>query len=262
MALDFPTSPTNGQVYGAYVYDSSITAWRSKGVAQAATYVSDTAPSGAVQGDMWYRSTDGTTYVYYKDADTSQWVEIRSEIATSQIGLVPVKPTSVSVTSGSATVSGSGVISFSGVTDLQLNGVFTSAYQNYRAVFAFYASSTGELRQRYSVNGTVQTDANFGWAGNSANSAGTQGGYSGSGIDWGAGGGFQNSTGNLLISDISSPAINGTITRQNSSWGAWNGQWQAATFSMGYNNGQVVDGIRYYVTVGTMTGTVRIYGYN
>lgn len=29
MAIDFPANPTNGQVYGNYIYDSSITAWRN-----------------------------------------------------------------------------------------------------------------------------------------------------------------------------------------------------------------------------------------
>lgn len=29
MAIDFPSNPTNGQVYGNYIYDSSITAWRN-----------------------------------------------------------------------------------------------------------------------------------------------------------------------------------------------------------------------------------------
>ena len=29
MALDFPSNPTNGQVYANYIYDSSITSWRN-----------------------------------------------------------------------------------------------------------------------------------------------------------------------------------------------------------------------------------------
>ena len=29
MAIDFPSNPTNGQVYANYIYDSSITAWRN-----------------------------------------------------------------------------------------------------------------------------------------------------------------------------------------------------------------------------------------
>lgn len=78
MALDFPTSPTNGQIYGAYVYDSATGAWRSKGGAAAATYMSATAPSGAVNGDLWFNTNEGRLNAYYVDGDSSQWVEIRS----------------------------------------------------------------------------------------------------------------------------------------------------------------------------------------
>lgn len=43
MPIDFPSNPTNGQVYGTYVYDSSITAWRNlntdAGATQLATSV-------------------------------------------------------------------------------------------------------------------------------------------------------------------------------------------------------------------------------
>ena len=37
--------------------------------------VSSTAPQGAVNGDRWYDTVSGRTYVYYTDADSSQWVE-------------------------------------------------------------------------------------------------------------------------------------------------------------------------------------------
>lgn len=33
MPLDFPSSPTNGQTYENFIYDSSITAWRNQGTA-------------------------------------------------------------------------------------------------------------------------------------------------------------------------------------------------------------------------------------
>jgi hypothetical protein len=134
MALDFPASPTNGQAYEQYVYDSALPGWRSKGGAVAATYVSDTAPSGAVKGDMWYRSSDGTTYVFVVDDNSSQWVEIRSEISTAQVGFVPIVPTSISVNAGSASVASSGEISFTGNTVLNLNGTLSSVYRNYRIV--------------------------------------------------------------------------------------------------------------------------------
>ena len=34
----------------------------------------DTAPSTAIDGDLWWDSTDGTLKIYYQDPDSSQWV--------------------------------------------------------------------------------------------------------------------------------------------------------------------------------------------
>ena len=41
----------------------------------AGTSVSATPPSSPVDGDRWYDSASGRTYVYYEDVDSSQWVE-------------------------------------------------------------------------------------------------------------------------------------------------------------------------------------------
>ncbi len=37
--------------------------------------VSATPPSSAVNGELWYNKDDGRTYIYYTDADSSQWVD-------------------------------------------------------------------------------------------------------------------------------------------------------------------------------------------
>ena len=72
MALDFPTSPSNGQTYTngtlTWVYDSTQGKW--KAVRSAAVIVSATAPTGT-EGAFWYDTTDGTLMVYYD----SFWVE-------------------------------------------------------------------------------------------------------------------------------------------------------------------------------------------
>jgi hypothetical protein len=39
---------------------------------------SDTAPSSPANGDAWFNSNRGKTYVYYNDGDSSQWVQIGS----------------------------------------------------------------------------------------------------------------------------------------------------------------------------------------
>lgn len=41
--------------------------------------VSATAPSTPENGDMWWNSGDGNLYIYYTDADSSQWVPSNSE---------------------------------------------------------------------------------------------------------------------------------------------------------------------------------------
>jgi hypothetical protein len=37
--------------------------------------VSATAPTGAVQGETWYNTNTGKSYIYYDDGDSQQWVE-------------------------------------------------------------------------------------------------------------------------------------------------------------------------------------------
>ena len=39
--------------------------------------ISDTPPTGtdAAEGNLWFNSNDGRTYVYYKDGDSSQWID-------------------------------------------------------------------------------------------------------------------------------------------------------------------------------------------
>jgi hypothetical protein len=39
------------------------------------TITSDTAPSNPTNGDNWYNTTDGVTYVYYVSGSTGQWVD-------------------------------------------------------------------------------------------------------------------------------------------------------------------------------------------
>jgi hypothetical protein len=53
-------------------------------------------------------------------------------------GLTQIIPTSVSVGSGSGTVSAGGAVTFSGATSISLNGAFTSTYQNYRLLIYIY----------------------------------------------------------------------------------------------------------------------------
>lgn len=82
MALDFPASPTNGQLdsSGQWTYNSTKQAWQAVPLTQGKTVTSPTPPSSPQNGDQWFNTNDGTLYIYYTDANTSQWVESRAPV--------------------------------------------------------------------------------------------------------------------------------------------------------------------------------------
>jgi hypothetical protein len=128
MAIDFPDTPAVDDVYT--VDDRS---WKWNGVyweAVATTgptgptgpdgsfLVSDTAPTGPVEGDVWYNSTTGQQFVYYD----SYWVES----AASVIG--PTGPTGLTGETGAT--GPTGPTGPAGVTTglvSQTNGTVTTA---------------------------------------------------------------------------------------------------------------------------------------
>ena len=75
MALDFPSSPTNNQVYENYIYSATSGAWQKlPGNTFATTAISDTPPVSPANGDLWWNSADGKFYIYYSDGSSAQWV--------------------------------------------------------------------------------------------------------------------------------------------------------------------------------------------
>ena len=62
----------------------------------------------------------------------------------SELGLSLITPTSVAVTGGSASISSSGVVSFSAASLVSLNDIFSATYTNYR-ITLLIDNSSGEL---------------------------------------------------------------------------------------------------------------------
>ena len=106
-ALDFPSSPTNGQVYGQYVYDSTKGAWRVSADLLASATPSPTAPTSPVSGDLWFNTNDGVMFMYLNDGNSSQWVEVKSNTASGSTvaARVDVLEANPSIT-GTLTVAG------------------------------------------------------------------------------------------------------------------------------------------------------------
>jgi len=84
-----PTEPLNGDTWldsvtgNTYLYyeDLDSPQWiqiGGPGIASArgaSLFIQTTAPANPVEGDIWYDSAEGFTYLYYVDADSSQWIQ-------------------------------------------------------------------------------------------------------------------------------------------------------------------------------------------
>lgn len=92
----------------------------------------------------------------------------RARIATleagSLSGLIPVKPTAATFVTGTGAVNSLGTVTFSGVSAIDLRGVFTSAFRNYVMVIEGVKNAVAgndAVYAQFSVAGTRATGANY-----------------------------------------------------------------------------------------------------
>jgi hypothetical protein len=154
MAIDFPASPTNGQIYQGYYYDSSKAAWRSQGTSHGSVITSATTPTGATAGDMWFNTVDGTLFIYYNDGISTNWVEVNS--TSSLIGqefdtrLDSLEATRTSILAGTTKLPGSVVqvqeyrggvqTTTSGPPVDLINITFTTKFANSKLYLQYYTA--------------------------------------------------------------------------------------------------------------------------
>jgi hypothetical protein len=145
MALDFPASPVDQQVYQNFYYDASIGAWRNVGSKNGLS----------------------TRVTSLETLTTALPIANGGSGTTLGPGGVPIVASSVSVNAGSASVSAAGVITFSGVTTLGLNGIFNANYENYRVVIYDYSASNTGTNQSFQLRaaGTTFTSNGYQWSG-------------------------------------------------------------------------------------------------
>lgn len=195
------------------------------------------------------------------DAFTSDRSRISTLEAGSLSGLIPIKPTSVTFVTGSGAVNDLGVVSFTGCTSLNIDGVFNSLYKNYRFILNVTASSVSNswvnIRGRASgteLTGTVWYYSTYRWAIGSVSTTWSRANAS---EDYllviGASGG--NSSG-----DIYSPneALRTYITATSQSTYDAEHSVHGST----YSDLQQWTGIRLFPSGGNFTGTIQIFGYN
>lgn len=85
------------------------------------------APANPVNGQYW-------NGMVWNDANKS-WDSAYSPIQVRQPGLIPIKPTAVVAVSGTATVNDLGTVSITGCQNVELRGIFSSGFRNYKIIF-------------------------------------------------------------------------------------------------------------------------------
>lgn len=77
MALNFPSSPSNGDLYENYIYNSTEGTWQLVSIDNIYTgaSIAGSPPNSPESGDMWWDSDNGTLFIYYNDGTNSQWVD-------------------------------------------------------------------------------------------------------------------------------------------------------------------------------------------
>lgn len=73
MALNFPATPTDGQVYENYIWSQAAGTWQSiKKLTNVE--VSTSQPTGLVDGQLWFNETDQKLYIFYN----SSWILVNA----------------------------------------------------------------------------------------------------------------------------------------------------------------------------------------
>ena len=199
--------------------------------------------------------------------DGTNWIDIAQSTAdlsayqtSNRTGLQLIVPTSVT----GGTLSANGQITFTGTSSVAVDGCFTSAYNHYKVVFfvdtkATTAALALQVRTSGSTIGGVtyrqQSQRSYGSAIDAIpNSSGTSAFTSPAAIG--------NGQSAMWSMEFLNPANSSVSTFWNGQWFAYDGgnfvgnSSQGAEFTSANRDGFIISGS------GTMTGTIRIYGYN
>ena len=201
--------------------------------------------------------TDGQ-YTYLQDTNTTQfWNGSAWQTAGLTPGLNLVTPTSIANSGGSASLTGSAV-TLSGVTSVSLNGVFTSTYENYRIIMTGTGTASQNLQMRFRIAGTDTTATNYAYqrllvngstAGGSRTTSTQQLQVGGVATGWA-----------INVLDLANPQMTSATTMR-----AYAGYSEAGAYMQdatgAYSLTTSFDGFTYFPDAGTISGIIRVYGY-
>jgi hypothetical protein len=174
-------------------------------------------------------------------------------------GLVSMAPTSIAYSGTSAGINADGGVDFSAVTSLSLNGVFTSAYDNYLIVLDGTGSAGGYLRFRLRASGTDNSTASS-YVTQELYAASTTRSGARNTLDNGLLAYWEASTNSMTLSVYGPYLAQPTAFRSVTANGEGVGTSicdEAGT----HNQSTAYDGFTIYPNSGNITGNIHVFGY-
>jgi len=190
--------------------------------------------------------------------DGSQWQDLVSSVADlTPYSTTAQMNTAIGASAGLTLISSTTV---SATATVNIDNCFSSAYDNYRIVFSGNGSSHNEISARYRTSGSTNSTSNYNWQFTARESTGaaTDSASNTDRIFLGLTGATKGS----ITIDVLEPFAT-TYTTCNSinsymSVGTNNGLFISGTQ---FNGTTSFDGISFYMSTGTITGIIKIYGY-
>jgi hypothetical protein len=189
---------------------------------------------------------------------TAAYVATAKAEAIAGGGLVAVAPTSIANSGGSASTTLS-TTTFTGVTTVSLNGVFTSNYTNYRIITTFTTSVTNDINYRLRVSGVDNAGAGAYFSQRILASSTTLSAV-GQTESFGVIGAAETTRAASFAVDIFRP--------QEASTTNWSSDCVYSTSNVSYrklvgthNVASGFDGMTLIPSSGNLTGTITVYGY-
>lgn len=215
----------------------------------------------ATEGMVSYLADTNVVQAY----DGSAWNSLAYASSVQRVGLVPIVPTSINQSGGSASYdSTTGLITFTGTTALRANGVFTSTYNYHRVVLRIRnVGSTGNysVQAKFSAS-TVDSSVNYDNAAVAflASTGGSQNLGGLNGTQFYAGRVYDSGVETVSVIDIASAALAENTTWSGSFIGSYPSDLQQTVTGGRHRVATAYDG--FYWASNNCTGTMKVYGYN
>ncbi len=154
MTLQFPNTPTDGQVYtdtnsgNRWVWDSANTVWKSTSTFTQTITVSSSQPGSPVVGQLWWNQDYGRLFIYYNDGTSNQWVD--ATLSPDISGIYGVANAANLVASASYNTANSGYV----VANAAF-GKANTALQNTTGTFAGSLNVIGTVTAANTAAGTT-----------------------------------------------------------------------------------------------------------